>query len=272
MKAIINGIQVHYVERGHGIPVVFIHGFPLSHRMWEPQLIALPDYFRHIAYDLRGHGESGYGDGQYTLEWFVDDFFALLDELHVDKAIVCGLSMGGYIALRAMERNPERFLAAVLCDTRSTADDNAGKLKRAELLRQVKSEGAAVFARHSVPALFASATQQNNPSVVQMMQDIASLHSPVGIAAALLALASRTDTTEFLSSIAIPTLIMVGEHDTVTPVSASLAMKNLIANVSMEVIPDAGHLSNLENPMVFNEKLLDFLHRIRQQVMDETTL
>lgn len=270
MKAKVNGIQIHYVERGHGIPVVFIHGFPLSHRMWEPQLLALPDYFRHIAYDVRGHGESECGDGQYTFEWFVDDFFALLDGLHIEKAIVCGLSMGGYIALRAMERNPERFLGVVLCDTRSTADDNTGKLRRAELLQQVKKEGAAVFARHFVPNLFAPVTQQHNPSVVRMMQDIASLHSPTGIAGALLALASRTDTTESLPNIAVPTLLLVGEHDAVTPVSASLAMQSLITNVDMHIIPDAGHLSNLENPAVFNEKLLHFLHRIRQRVMDET--
>lgn len=270
MKANINGIQMYYTEHGHGLPIVFIHGFPLSHRMWEPQLLALPDYFRRIAYDVRGHGESECGDGQYTLEWFVDDLFALLDELHIEKTIVCGLSMGGYIALRAMQRAPGRFWGAVLCDTRSTADDNMGKIYRSTLLHQVKNEGAAVFARHFVPNLFAPATQQHNPSLVQMMQDVASLHSPTGVAGALLALAGRTDTTDFLAKVHIPTLIMVGEHDTITPVAASLAMQSHIANAEMHVIPNAGHLSNLENPVVFNEKLLDFLHRIRQGVLGES--
>src|SRR5512135_2423281 len=121
-----------YVESGppSAMPVVFIHGFPFSHEMWQPQLEAVGKRHRAIAYDVRGHGGSFAGDGQYTIEGHVDDLLGLLDTLKIKKTVIVGLSMGGYIALRALERNPERFRAAVLCDTRSEADTDEGKLRR----------------------------------------------------------------------------------------------------------------------------------------------
>lgn len=270
MKATINGLITHYVEHGHGTPVVFIHGFPFSHRMWEPQLLALPDYFRRVAYDVRGHGESDLGDGQYSIEFFVDDLFGLLDHLGLEKAVVCGLSMGGYIALRAVEREPERFLGLVLGDTRSAADDNKAKVQRARSMQDVRQNGVAQFADAFVKKIFAPATLQNNTSLVDMIRDVISLNSPRGIAGTLLALAARTDTTEALAQIPVPTLIMVGEHDELTPVQDSRSMEQKITNVEMHVVPDAAHLSNLENPNFFNEKLAAFLHRIRQELLDDT--
>ena len=133
MKAVVNGGEVFYVERGisDAAPIVLIHGFPFSHEMWEPQIEVLQKRFRVIAYDLRGHGKSGVGDGQYTLEFFVDDLLGLLGHLKIERAVLCGLSMGGYIALRAVERNPERVRSLILADTQSKADSNEAKLKRA---------------------------------------------------------------------------------------------------------------------------------------------
>jgi 3-oxoadipate enol-lactonase len=270
MNATINDQTIHYVESGHGIPVVFIHGFPFSHRMWEPQLLALPDYFRKIAYDVRGHGESYIGDGQYSIEFFVDDLIALLDHLGIEKAVVCGLSMGGYIALRAIERQPGRFLALVLCDTRSAADNNEAKIQRAQSVLDVRRNGVAQYADEFAKKVFAPATVQKNPSVVEMIRDVISLNPPRGIAGTLLALAARTDTTEALSGITVRTMILVGEHDELTPPSDARAMEQKITNVELHVIPEAGHLSNLENPTVFNEKLLAFLHSIRQEVLNDT--
>ena len=270
MNATINEQIAHYVERGRGIPVIFIHGFPFSHRMWEPQLLALPDYFRKVAYDIRGHGESHIGDGQYSIEFFVDDLIALLDYLGIEKAVVCGLSMGGYIALRAIEREPSRFLGLVLCDTRSTPDDNKAKIQRAQSVLDVRQHGVAKYADEFSKKVFSPGTVKNNPSVVEMIRDVIALNPPRGIAGTLLALAARTDTTDALAGISVPTLILVGEHDELTPPSDARAMQQKITNVELHVIPDAGHLSNLDNPTVFNEKLLAFLHAIRQEVLNDT--
>jgi pimeloyl-ACP methyl ester carboxylesterase len=167
--------------------------------------------------------------------------------------------MGGYIALRALERNPERFCGAVLCDTRSEADDDAGKIKRAAGAVAVKRDGAEVFAASFVRNVFAPASFHSRPEAVRRIQHIISLTSPVAIAGHLIAMAGRTDTTASLSSMAVPALIMVGEHDTVTPPERAQAMHERMAGSTLRVVPGAGHLSNLENPAFFNAQLLEFL-------------
>src|ERR1041385_1473418 len=157
MDAMINGLRLHYVDTGKspGIAVLFIHGFPFNHTMWQAQIELLKPHFRVIAYDGRGHGQSEIGDGQYMLEFLVDDLVGLLDHLKLDQAVLCGLSMGGYIALRAIERHPERVRALILCDTRSEADSNEAKLKRSAGIRTVKKEGVPAFAENFLKALFA---------------------------------------------------------------------------------------------------------------------
>ncbi len=264
MKIRLNGTFINYTERGlpNGLPVVFIHGFPFNHTMWEPQMKALPNDIRAISYDVRGHGESDVGDGQYMIEFFVDDLIALLDHLVIQQAVVCGLSMGGYVALRAIERNPERFKGLILCDTRSEGDPNEGRLKRAASIKAVKSNGVKEFAAGFVKAVFAPSTFQSNPQVVDMIRSVIELNSPVGICGTLLAMAARTDTTPSLPNIKVPTLILVGEHDALTPPAASQAMKEKIPNSEMHIIPNAAHMSNLENPKEFNEKLIAFLKRL----------
>lgn len=263
MKVNINGITINYTERGlpQGLPVVFIHGFPFSHLMWEPQMKALPNEYRAITYDVRGHGESDVGDGQYSIEFFVDDFVGLLDFLVIQKAVVCGLSMGGYIALRAVERHPDRFQGLILCNTRSEADSNEGKVKRSDTVKAVKSSGVKEFAGNFVKAVFAQETFERSPQSVETIREIIESNSPLGICGTLLALASRTDTTNFLSKISVPTLILVGEHDTLTPPSASQSMKENIRGAEMHIVPGAAHMSNLENSTFFNEKLIGFLKK-----------
>ena len=141
MKISIDDITISYFEYGsiQGLPVVFIHGFPFNHNMWKPQLLELPKGIHAIAYDVRGHGSSSVGDGQYTLELFVDDLIALLDHLGIEKAILCGLSMGGYIAQRTAERHPNRIEGLVLCDTKSGTDTDEEKIKRTDSIKTVKS-------------------------------------------------------------------------------------------------------------------------------------
>jgi len=260
----INGAKIHVVEFGdpQGLPVVFLHGFPFSHSMWTPQLQSLPADLRAIAYDLRGLGSSDPGDGQFTLEGHVDDLIALLDFYRLSKVAVVGLSMGGYIALRALQRNPERFCAAVLCDTRSESDSDEVKLKRAAQIKQVKAGGSVSFAEGFLKAVFAPETFAKNPQAISLIRDTITATSPKSIAGTLLALAARTDTSAALPGIAMPTLILVGEKDAVTPPEAARAMHAKIPGSQLQVIPESAHMSNLENPEVFNRRLWEFLRLV----------
>ncbi len=261
MKADINGHSLNYVVQGadNGLAVVFIHGFPFNHRMWQPQLQALPRLYRAIAYDVRGHGDSDVGNGQYTVELFVDDLLGLLDHLAVDRAVVCGLSMGGYIALRAVERHPERFQGLILCDTRSEADTNEAKVKRSGTIAAVRSHGVAAFAGEFVKLVLAPRTLEANPSVVQITREMITGNDTLGVRGTLLALAARTDTTPALPDMNLPALVLVGEHDTLTPPADAESLADALPDAELHVIPGAGHMSNLENPAAFNERLLAFL-------------
>jgi len=264
MRALVNNSHLFYTEEGpaKGLPVIFLHGFPFNHTMWLAQLKAVAGFCRGVAYDIRGHGLSDIGDGQYSIEGHVDDLMGLLDALGIGRTVIVGLSMGGYITLRALERSPERFLAAVLCDTRSEPDSNEAKVRRFAGVKSVKLEGSAPFAETFVKALFAPSSFQTNPEAVVMIRQIIESTPPLSLAGSLLALASRTDTTPSLGTMKVPTLIMVGEQDALTPVDASRAMHRLIPGSELHIIPAAGHMSNLENPDVFNATLLAFLRKV----------
>ncbi len=249
------------VGASDALPIVLIHGFPFSHEMWEPQIEAFGKRFRVVAYDLRGHGKSGVGDGQYMLEFFVDDLIGLLDYFKIERAVVCGLSMGGYIALRAVERNPERILALILADTQAKADSNEAKLRRATAIKAVKTNGVSAYAANFVKSVFTPESFTKRRDAVEKIERIIQSNSPLGICGALLALASRTDSTEALSKIKVPTLILVGEHDTLTPSSASQEMHNRIPSSQIHLISNAAHLSNLENADEFDKLVLNFLGR-----------
>lgn len=261
MKLLLQKTNIEYSVHGprSGIPVVLIHGFPFDQKMWEPQAEVLRKEYYTVTYDIRGHGKSDTGDGQYTVELFVDDLIALLDHLKIPRAVLVGLSMGGYIALRAVERHPDRVRALVLCDTRSEADNNDGKIRRATQANLIKSDGLGGFVEPFIQGVFHKGTYSDHPELVEMIRATIERTSPRTIAGTLIALAGRTDTTASLYSIKVPTLILVGKNDTLTPVSASSAMKEKIPGAKLHIIPRAGHLSNLENPGEFNEQLLSFL-------------
>ena len=160
------------------------------------------------------------------------------------------------------ERHPEKFLALVLCDTKSEADTNEAKIRRAQQALQVKREGAEIFARAFAQAVFFEKSFQTNPNAVASIKKIIASTSPLAIAGTLIALAARTDTTHVLSTISVPTLVLVGENDTVTPVANSRTIAEKILNADLKIISSAGHLSNLENANEFNDALEQFLHNI----------
>lgn len=258
----INGIA--WTDEGlrEGSVVIFIHGFPFNRSMWASQVEALSKSYRVLSLDVRGHGQSETGDGQYSMEFFVDDLIAGMDHLKIDTAVLCGLSMGGYIALRAVERHANRFKALVLCDTKSQADSDEVKIKRAAAVQSVKKDGVEAFATGFVKTVLTENSIKNNPDLVKTILDMIQGNSPLGISGALLAMASRTDTTVALDKMSLPTLILVGEEDKLTPLSASEAMKRRMLRATLYVIPQAAHLSNLENPAVFNDYLLGFLRTL----------
>ena len=262
MESKVNGIAFFENGPSDGLPVVLIHGFPFDHRMWDPQTEALSKTHLVISYDLRGHGKSEVGDGQYTVELFVDDLLMLLDHLKVKHAVLCGLSLGGYIALRAVERHLNRFNGLVLCDTKSEADSNEAKVKRAASMQAVKKNGAGPFAEEFVKNVLSETTFKTKPDLSAFVKGLIQGNSPLGISGTLLALAARTDTTAALAKMALPALILVGEEDKLTPPANAESMAKALPQVTLRRIPQAAHLSNLENPSAFNESLLSFLKQI----------
>lgn len=259
MEGTVNGIAFEDSGPRGGAPVVFIHGFPFDRTTWDPQVREISRNHRAIAYDVRGHGESLVGDGQYSIELFVDDLVMLLDHLKVGRAVLCGLSMGGYIALRAAERQPERLSGLVLCDTKSGPDTDEAKIKRAVTIAAVKKDGVEKFAGEFIKAVLTENTLKTKSALAGALLNSIRANSPLGISGALLAMAARTDTTAALAKITVPALILVGEQDKITPPSAAEAMLKALPKAAMHVIPQAAHMSNLENPAVFNEKLMAFL-------------
>ena len=199
---------------------------------------------------------------KYTFEFFVDDLIALLDHLRLDKVALCGLSMGGYIALRAIERNPERFRALILCDTTSNADSNEAKLRRAASMKTVKRAGVVAYAQEFLKTVLTPQNVQNKLDLVRSVTSMIESNSPVGICGTLLALAGRTETTQSLPRIHVPTLILVGEQDKITPPELSEKMHALIPNSKLQIVPNAAHLSNLEKPKEFNGNIRSFLREL----------
>ena len=265
MRLVVDGIGIEYTVQGPraGIPIVLIHGFPFSKEMWKPQTDVLARDSYVVTYDVRGHGKSDVGDGQYSLELFVDDFFALLDHLKITHVVAVGLSMGGYIALRAIEREPGRFRGLVLCDTKSEADNNDGKVRRMAQIKSIKSQGLKSVVDGFLSSIFYEKTFENNPQAVEAIRATILSTDPLAVCGTALALAARTDTTSTLYTISVPTLILVGRHDVLAPPSAANAMKAKIPDAGLHLINNAGHISNLENPREFNSYLLEYLKKLK---------
>ncbi len=257
----VNGVDLVVRTAGpaDGVPVVLLHGFPFGLAMWDPQVAALEGRYRVVAYDGRGHGGSGTGDGPFAFEDLVDDLLGVLEGQGIDGAVLVGLSMGGYVALRFAEREPARVRALVLADTKSDADGDAAKLKRAGGLRLLRAGGSKAFAESSLRTLLAFETIRSRPEIVAKTRGMMEACPAAGIGANLLAMAGRTDTTGSLGRIAVPTLVLVGEKDGLTPPSDAKALASRIPGARLVEIPGAAHLSNLEDPEAFNAALLSFL-------------
>ncbi len=257
--------KIKIFEKGNnkGLPVIFIHGFPFDHDMWQEQFDELSSEFYCISYDVRGLGESSPGDGQYTMELFVDDLFSIIDTLNIEQPVLCGLSMGGYIALRAVEKAENKFKGLILCDTKSGSDSDEVKIKRAEGIKKINKEGLESFVPDFLNNCFSDQFKRTKNIKYQEIIDKALGFDPVGVKGALLAMAGRTDTTSYLSKIKIPVLVLCGEKDSLLTPAVMKDMAGKISNSEFFIVPDSGHIISVENPGFVNDRLYNFLQKLR---------
>lgn len=255
-----NDFILSYDDVGEGrIPIVFLHGFPFDKTMWEKQIEFLKTSYRLIACDIRGFGKSKDEQSLLSMDLFADDLIEFMDKLDIDKAVICGLSMGGFITLNAAKRFPDRFEALILCDTQCIADTEEIKEKRLNTIAKIEEEGVADFNKEFIKSVFHKDSLTDRKELVQELASVVFANSQHGIIQGLSALAIREDTCATLEKIRIPTLIICGREDAVTPLGESLYLKEHVLGAVIKVIDDAGHVSNLEHPNEFNEYLGDFL-------------
>jgi len=256
----VNGVELATVDSGAGAPVVLVHGFPLDHAMWDAQLEALSRAYRVIAPDLRGFGRSGVTEGKVTMEQFADDLAALLDRLGIEEPVVlCGLSMGGYVAWQFWRKYAPRLRALVLCDTRAVADAPEAARGRLETADRVLREGPAPLADAMLPKLLPESSRKRNPHVADSLRRVILATDPRGIAAAARGMADRPDVTGLLGQIRCPTLVLVGRLDRFSTPDEMRAIADAIPGARFVPIAEAGHMSPMENPDAVNAAMLRFL-------------
>lgn len=259
MKVHVNGIDLAYTDQGKGSPVVFLHAFPLNRAMWEAQVQSLAPSYRIVTVDLRGHGESDAPIWHYTLEQFADDIKALLDHLSLPQATFVGLSMGGYLLFALYRKYPELVKAMVLADTRAQADTEEIRAGRFAMAQIAYKEGLNPIADLMLPKLLSPASMETRADLKERLRAIIMRNQASGIIGDLMAMAERPDFTPLLNTITCPTLTLVGQHDVPTPPSEAKTMAEHIPHATLEIIPDAGHVSNMEQPEVFTQAVRSFL-------------
>jgi 3-oxoadipate enol-lactonase len=256
----VNNIKISYNDVGIGkIPIVFLHGFPFNKSMWDNQLATFKDTHRFISLDFRSFGQSSNDGSGLSMDLLADDLIGFLNALKLRQVIICGLSMGGFVTLNAIKRFPERFAALILCDTNCVADTAEQREKRKEVIKEIEKNGTSKFSTTFLDSLFADATYSSKKQLVGKINADILANTPEVITAGLKALANRTETCSALDKIAVPTLIICGREDEVTPLEQSEFMNKHIKDSTLKVINDAGHLSNMEQPKDFNAELLEFL-------------
>lgn len=256
----VNNVRVCYNDSGDSaIPILFIHGFPFNKDTWQPQVEFLRERHRVITYDVRGFGKSELGDDDASIVQYADDLIGLMDALEIPKAIVCGLSMGGYILMNAVHRYPERFEGLILADTQCNADTPEAKEKRYQSIEKINTDGTEEYADASVKNLFCKKTLDTNTELVDKIRSVITSTPPESITSTLSALATRNDACVFLKEISNFTLIICGKEDSITPPAKAEFLNTSIKNSSVVIIENAGHLSNLENPDDFNHAMGKFI-------------
>lgn len=258
VKTQVNGITLAYDDRGTGIPIVFLHAFPLNRTMWTEQQAALGQRFRTISIDLRGHGESDAPFWRYSLEQHASDVKELLAGLGIARAVFVGLSMGGYLEFTLYRLYPKLIRGLVFADTRAEADKPEQRQWRFDLAQRTASMGPAAVIADMLPKLLAPKTYERDPDLVERVRSIQTAAPVAGIIGDLMAMAERPDSVDLLASITLPTLVIVGEDDVLTTPADAQRITNGIPGAKLVVIPGAGHLSNMDQPDLFNRAVGEF--------------
>lgn len=256
----INNFNLSYNDVGEGkTPIIFLHGYPFDKTMWQAQFDSLSSSNRLIACDIRGFGKSKDEASPLSIDLFANDLIDFMDKLNIDKAVICGLSMGGFIALNAIKRSPNRFEALILCDTQCVADTIEVIAKRHGTIEDIKMDGVKNFNEGFIKSVFHKESIIGKKEIVRQLRAVVFSNSQHIIIEGLAALAERSETCSTLGDIDIPTLIICGRADEVTPIARSEFMNKNIKGSVLRVIENAGHVSNLEEPEEFNKYLREFL-------------
>ncbi len=261
-KVQLSDFTMAYDDVGSGKAILFIHGYPLTRKMWQPQLDELSSHLRVIAPDLRGHGESTATKGIYTMELLAGDCQALLDYLNIEKVILCGLSMGGYISLAFARRYPERLAGLILTATRAAADTTEGKANRDRAIQEARQNGVNPIIESLIPRLLSPSTIQRNPQLIESLRQIMQAVSVDAIIGDLSGMKERPDSRAYLPEINVPTLIIHGKNDSLIPLTEVQDMNSAIPNSQLILLDNCGHLPNLEASALFNQTILDFIKSI----------
>lgn len=246
MYTILHGYEIHYDDRGEGAPLLFMHAFPLNRTMFSP----LPGV-RLITFDAPGVGDSPVPAGAVSIDDLADLAAALMDHLGLERAVVGGVSIGGYAAFRFVARHAHRLRGLILSNTRPYADTEEVRQARYHLIEVAREKGSAEVARRTIPRLLGETTRRENPALVERVRGIIEAQDPEGLAKLLVALATRPDSSDVLSSIRAPTLVLAGEEDVITPASEVAQWAANIAGATVAVLPRCGHLPPLEQPEAF---------------------
>lgn len=258
---LVRGIATAVDVQGDGPALLFLHGFPLDRTMWR-HIVAPLTGWRRVAPDLRGMGLSDAPDGGYSMETYADDAIALLDVLGVERSVVCGLSMGGYVALELVRRHPDRVQALILSNTRAEGDSREGKAARDEMIQLVQREGPGALIEQLLPKLLAPSSQSTMPQLVEHVRTMATASPPAGLVGALRAMRDRPDATGLLPTIRVPTLVVAGSEDRLIPPDHGKRMADAIPGAQFTVIPDAGHLAPMEQPTATSRVFGEFLQAL----------
>jgi 3-oxoadipate enol-lactonase len=255
-------LTVFYEEKGRGRPLLLLHAFPFNHKMWAPQLDELSKSARVLAPDLRGFGKTDAPPGPYWMDQLAQDCNNFLNAAGVNEPVVLGgLSMGGYILFAFLRKYPERVAGIILAATRAAPDSEEGKVNREQMAALALEQGSASVAEKMQAKLLSPKTYQDNPELVQHVQSLMVEANPTGIAGALLGMKERPDSIATLQAFDKPALVLHGANDQLIPVSEAEAMLAVLKRSSAEIIQEAGHMLNLEQPEKFNQAVIRFLEQ-----------
>ena len=258
MKTIINGIHIFFEDFGDGIPMILIHGFPLDHSIWEDVVFRIEGHVRLIVPDLRGHGQSDAPDEVYEMDRMAADIAHLMDHLEIDRAILVGHSMGGYISLAFRKAYPDRVLGLGFAASQAAADSPERKAGRYQTIQEIQQNGVAAIADSMANRL------TTKPDLVPVLRNIILAAKPAGVCGALRGLADRPDYSDSLAQIQTPAVVIAGEKDMLVPLEKSKDMAAQFSRGRMVVVPGGGHMPMLEAPGLVADALTELASKVKK--------